>query len=79
MFTTQKSVARGTASPTGLAPGSTHTMRLEVIDRAGSLYLDGIHVATLDLSEIQTAGAVAFTASEGDKVQFEAFTIWSVP
>ncbi len=76
LYTADKTVAQGTASPQALEPGSQHTMRLEVLDRMAVLYLDGIRVAVADVSEIQTAGAVVFAAGAGDKVQFQDFTVW---
>jgi hypothetical protein len=78
--------ADGVISDLDISPSGQNTLRLVVKDAQAFFYVNGVYVATLDVSTKQIEGDVAVATGiwSGDEItgrttRYTEFTVWSLP
>ena len=81
-----QSLARNYVSEINTSPAGSNHIRIVVTGEAGSLYVNGSHIARLELDGLVEAGNVFAVGSyftgdgvSGYSTRFEDFTIWPAP
>jgi hypothetical protein len=79
-------IADGVISDLDISPSGQNTLRLVVKDTQAFFYVNGVYVATLDVSTKQIKGDVVVVIGiwQGDEItgrttRYTEFTVWSLP